>query len=99
MKTRSLACLAAAAAFIAVDITGVVGSAAAATAVNPNSHVVPFANTCNLSTQAVPGSQFWGSFTDCHLCLIVAAGDSRTYLVTFYCTYNPANGLADLHSL
>ncbi|WP_256863416.1 hypothetical protein [Microbispora sp. GKU 823] len=55
------------------------------------------ANKCGLPTSARPNSTFIESFYDCNQCKATAAYDQRTFGGTFYCTYNPSNGLTDEH--
>lgn len=57
------------------------------------------ANSCHLPTSAGPGGGYSTSYGDCVQCSFVAADNtlsiSNPYV--WYCTYNPSNGLNDLH--
>ncbi|WP_143043656.1 hypothetical protein [Nonomuraea jiangxiensis] len=55
------------------------------------------ANACGLPTSARPNSYYIESFWDCNDCKEQASYDQRTFGGTFYCTYNPSNGLTDEH--
>ncbi|SNT64911.1 hypothetical protein SAMN05216276_11457 [Streptosporangium subroseum] len=55
------------------------------------------ANSCGLPTSARPNSSFIESFYYCDDCKKTAAYDQKTLGGTFYCTYNPRNGLTDEH--
>lgn len=57
----------------------------------------PDSNDCGLPTQADPGSYFVGSYSSCWLCIFDAYLYNGNPYIVYYCTYNPSNGLTDLH--
>lgn len=72
-------------------------SASAATGPSVRTPVQVLANSCGLPTSARPNSSFIESFYYCTDCKKMAAYDQKTFGGTFYCTYNPSNGLTDEH--
>jgi len=61
------------------------------------SAVTPAANDCGLPAQADPGSYFVRSYSSCWVCEFVALEANTDPDIPYYCTYNPSNGLTDLH--
>jgi hypothetical protein len=92
MRKLSIMSLAVAA-IAAAPVIFVAAPVATAATVRPN------ANDCGLPTQAGPNSVFVGSYSNCWVCQGVATLDNQANPgTTFYCTYNPNNGLTDLHA-
>lgn len=55
-------------------------------------------NSCGLPTHAHWPSYYDGSYSNCWVCLSVAGILNGNYwFPKYYCTYNPSNGLTDLH--
>ncbi|MCP2336215.1 hypothetical protein [Actinomadura rupiterrae] len=64
----------------------------------PASAATLASNDCGLPTQANPGDAFDGSFPNCWVCKGTALWlNSQNPTLHYYCTYNPSNGLTDLH--
>jgi hypothetical protein len=75
-------------------------AAQAATTTSKPTVIKPMANTCDLATQADPGSVYVTFYWDCIQCLKVASNENAIWSVDgyyYYCTYNPSNGHTDLH--
>jgi hypothetical protein len=68
-----------------------------ASAVRVNSAVALTSNGCHLPTSAGSGSGYSGSYSGCVDCSLDAAADTLGGSTVYYCTYNPSNGLTDLH--
>ncbi|MEU6741437.1 hypothetical protein [Streptosporangium sandarakinum] len=96
-RRRIMGTVVAAAALTASVLSTAPISASAATGSSMRASAQVMANSCGLPTSARPNSSFIESFYYCDDCKKMAAYDQRTFGGTFYCTYNPRNGLTDEH--
>jgi hypothetical protein len=72
-------------------------TASAAPSQRPTASVAA-STPCNEPTSANPGSVYVGSYSNCLQCEALATlwTELNPQLI-YYCTYNPSNGLSDLH--